>query len=73
MHLALYVAPNGFHFGGWRYPGTKVVDPLALQTYIDIAKTAERGCFDLLFMADKLARKECAIERGLARRVYRKG
>jgi FMN-dependent oxidoreductase (nitrilotriacetate monooxygenase family) len=55
MHLALYVAPNGFHFGGWRHPSAKIADPLALETYVDIAQTAERGLFDVLFLADKLA------------------
>jgi FMN-dependent oxidoreductase (nitrilotriacetate monooxygenase family) len=55
MHIALYLAPNGFHFGGWRHPAAKVVDPLALKTYVDIAQTAERGKLDMVFIADKLA------------------
>lgn len=53
MHLGLFILGTGSHIAGWRYPG-------AVDTFLDIgaiteiARTAERGKFDLLFMGDNL-------------------
>ena len=53
MHLGLFILGTGSHIAGWRYPG-------AIDTFQDIvsigeiARTAERGKFDLLFMGDNL-------------------
>jgi FMN-dependent oxidoreductase (nitrilotriacetate monooxygenase family) len=52
MKLGLFVEGSGHHVAAWRDPD---VDPLGRQSlphFIDIAKTAERGKFDMLFMAD---------------------
>ena len=52
MKLGLFVEGTGHHVAAWRDPG---VDPHGRQTlkqYVDIARLAERGKFDLLFMAD---------------------
>ena len=52
MHLALFFEGVGHHVAAWRDPD---VDPHARQSlahYIDIARTAERAKFDLLFTAD---------------------
>jgi FMN-dependent oxidoreductase (nitrilotriacetate monooxygenase family) len=52
MKLGLFLEGVGHHVAAWRDPGT---DPRARQSlahHIDIARTAERGKFDLLFMAD---------------------
>ncbi|MBS0521731.1 MAG: LLM class flavin-dependent oxidoreductase, partial [Proteobacteria bacterium] len=53
IHLGLFILGTGSHIAGWRYPG-------ALDTFQDlgaiqeIARTAERGKFDLIFMGDNL-------------------
>lgn len=53
MHLGLFILGTGSHIAGWRYPG-------ALDTFqdigsiLEIARTAERGKFDLVFMGDNL-------------------
>lgn len=53
MHLGLFILGTGSHIAGWRYPG-------ALDTFqdigavVEIARTAERGKFDLVFMGDNL-------------------
>jgi alkanesulfonate monooxygenase len=52
MKLGLFFEGIGHHVAAWRDPG---VDPHARQSlphYIEIARTAERGKFDLLFTAD---------------------
>ncbi|WP_424813184.1 LLM class flavin-dependent oxidoreductase [Roseococcus sp. YIM B11640] len=54
MHLGLFVMGTGNHPAGWRLPGAgRSNQDLALLQ--DIARTAERGKFDLLFVADGLA------------------
>jgi FMN-dependent oxidoreductase (nitrilotriacetate monooxygenase family) len=54
MHLGVFVLGTGNHIAGWRYPG-------AAQSFEDlsvvqeIARIAERGKFDLIFLGDNLA------------------
>ena len=54
MHLGVFVLGTGNHIAGWRYPG-------ASQSFEDIgviqeiARIAEQGKFDLLFLGDNLA------------------
>lgn len=53
MHFGLFLLGTGSHIAGWRVPG-------AIDTFEDIAAvrqiaaTAERGLFDLIFMGDNL-------------------
>jgi len=54
MHLGVFVLGTGNHSAGWRYEGATASNcswPV-LQT---IARTAERGKFDLFFISDGLA------------------
>ena len=53
MHLGLFILGTGSHVAGWRYPGAvdSFQDFAAIQ---HIARTAERGKFDLIFMGDNL-------------------
>ncbi len=54
MHLGVFVLGTGNHAAGWRYPGA--VDSFeSLDAIQHIARTAERGLFDLLFLGDGLA------------------
>ncbi|MFC7539369.1 NtaA/DmoA family FMN-dependent monooxygenase [Siccirubricoccus deserti] len=54
IHLGVFVLGTGNHIAGWRYPG-------AAQSFEDlsvvqeIARIAERGKFDLIFLGDNLA------------------
>jgi len=54
MHLGVFVLGTGNHIAGWRMPGAadRFTDLAGIQT---IARTAERGSFDLLFLGDGLA------------------
>jgi FMN-dependent oxidoreductase (nitrilotriacetate monooxygenase family) len=53
MHLGLFLLGTGSHVAGWRYPGAvdSFQDMAAIRR---IGRTAERGCFDLIFMGDNL-------------------
>ena len=53
MHLGLFLLGTGSHIAGWRMPGAvdSFQDIDAIQR---IAATAERACFDLIFMGDNL-------------------
>ncbi|WP_249681536.1 LLM class flavin-dependent oxidoreductase [Roseococcus pinisoli] len=54
MHLGVFVMGTGNHPAGWRLPGAgRSNQDLGLLK--GIARTAERGKFDLLFVADGLA------------------
>ena len=53
MHLGVFVLGTGNHAAGWRYPGA--ADSFqSLPVVQQIARTAERGRFDLLFLGDGL-------------------
>ena len=51
MRLGLFFAPGGHHMAAWRHPSA-YPDGFSFKSYVDMARTAERGCFDLLFVAD---------------------
>ena len=62
MHLGVYVMGTGHHVAGWRLPEAQAGAenfPLIMQ----IAQTAERGKFDLFFLADALTRGRPCIHR----------
>ena len=54
MHLGVFVLGTGNHIAGWRMPGA--YDSFqSLPVVQHIARIAERGLFDLLFLGDGLA------------------
>ena len=52
MKLGLFIRPCGHHIAGWRHPRTQADAGVNFQHFVDMAKTAERGLFDMLFSAD---------------------
>lgn len=60
MHLgAFLIAGNGAHSHAlWRHPRTRLGGFLHAAYYQEIARTLERGRFDLAFFADRLAMSE---------------
>jgi len=52
MKLGLFIAGSGHHSAAWRDPGTDPQAVLTFQHYAEMARVAERACFDLLFTAD---------------------
>ncbi len=55
MKLGALLSPLGFHVAAWRHPGARIDATTDIQHYARIAQTAERGKFDLLFLADSSA------------------
>lgn len=55
MHLvAMVQAPTGQYAENWRHPLSRR-DWLSAEFYLDLARTLERGCFDMMFLPDALA------------------
>lgn len=54
MHLAAYVQGVGAAQGAWRSRRTDAARAMTLDYWTEVARTAEAGCFDVLFMADVL-------------------
>jgi FMN-dependent oxidoreductase (nitrilotriacetate monooxygenase family) len=53
MHLGVFVLGTGNHSSGWRYEGAAASNN-ELSVIQEIARIAERGKFDLLFISDGL-------------------
>jgi len=52
MNLMTGLGSIGGHLGGWRHPRAWSNTSMNLEHHIEVAKIAERGLFDLLFLAD---------------------
>jgi alkanesulfonate monooxygenase len=52
MKLGCFLDGTGHHVAAWRDPDVDAHGRQSLAHYLDIARLAERGKFDLLFMAD---------------------
>jgi len=55
LKLGTLLSPMGFHVAAWRHPGAQIDAATDIRHYARIAQTAERGKFDLLFLADSAA------------------
>jgi FMN-dependent oxidoreductase (nitrilotriacetate monooxygenase family) len=52
MHLSLNLSEFGRHSGAWRHPMSDTSHVPSIDSYVQFARTAERGKFDLVFIAD---------------------
>ena len=55
MSLGLFIRPAGFSVAAWRHPGSQADANVNFGHMVEIARTAERGCFDMIFSADGLS------------------
>ena len=62
MRLGAYYNPTGHHVASWRHPRAQKDASFNIKHYVEIARTAERAKFDLLFLADANATREAAVE-----------
>jgi FMN-dependent oxidoreductase (nitrilotriacetate monooxygenase family) len=53
MHMGVFVLGTGNHIAGWRYEGA-ATSHMQLPVMQEIARIAERGKFDLLFISDSM-------------------
>jgi N-acetyl-S-(2-succino)cysteine monooxygenase len=55
LHFNAFIWPNGYHESAWRVVDDDVRGVLGLSYYSDIARIAERGLMDSIFLADNIA------------------
>jgi N-acetyl-S-(2-succino)cysteine monooxygenase len=55
MKLGAFIHETGQHVAAWRHPGAYAESGTVFAQAADVARTAERGLFDLLFLADSAA------------------
>jgi FMN-dependent oxidoreductase (nitrilotriacetate monooxygenase family) len=67
MHLATLLQPNGHHTAGWRHPDARLGGDYDFEVYRQLAETAERGKFDVLFLADAVGLRERETTEQLSR------
>ena len=55
MNLGMFYWPCGHHLAAWRHPGGVADSGANLPHLIELAQIAERGLFDMFFMADSVS------------------
>ncbi len=55
VKLGLFLAGTGHHVASWRHPNAISNASMNLSYFKEVAQTAEKGLFDLLFLADSLS------------------
>ncbi len=55
LKLGAFLMSSGHHLAAWRYPAAQADGGLSFNHFRQIAQTAERGKFDMIFFADNVA------------------
>src|SRR5690606_39055930 len=55
LKLGAFIMATGHHVSAWRHPDSQADAGLNIDHYKQLAQTAERGKFDLVFVADSPA------------------
>ena len=69
LRLGAFFNPTGHHVASWRHPGAQADAGINFKHYVEIAQTAERDKFDMIFLADNICVREAnmeALRQGLA-------
>jgi alkanesulfonate monooxygenase len=62
MRLGAYFNPTGHHVASWRHPRAQKDAHVNLKHYVEIAQTAERAKFDMIFLADAAVVRNAHID-----------
>ena len=62
MRLGTFLINTGHHVTSWRHPQAQADAGVNIRHYAEIARTAERGKFDMIFFADSLAVREAHMD-----------
>src|SRR5580698_6350752 len=62
MRLGAFFNPTGHHVASWRHPRAQADAGINFRHYLEITRTAERGKFDMVFLADNLGVRQAHIE-----------
>jgi alkanesulfonate monooxygenase len=58
MKLGAFFHPTGNHVAAWLSPDAQIDAGTNFRHYVELAQTAERGKFDLMFLADAVATRD---------------
>ena len=64
LHFTAFIYPAGYHESAWRVVPADPRSVLALPYYVELARIAEPGLLDAMFMADNI------VDRRVPRRVH---
>ncbi|WP_087745527.1 MULTISPECIES: LLM class flavin-dependent oxidoreductase [unclassified Acidovorax] len=67
LRLGAFIMATGHHIAAWRHPGAQADAGINIDHYIALAKTAERGLFDQVFVADSPGIKHTGDEESFSR------
>jgi alkanesulfonate monooxygenase len=62
LRLGAFFNPTGHHVASWRHPQSQADAGINFKHYVEIARTAERGKFDMIFLADNVGVREARME-----------
>jgi FMN-dependent oxidoreductase (nitrilotriacetate monooxygenase family) len=62
MRLGAFFMPTGHHVTSWRHPDAQADAGTNFKHYVEIARTAERGKFDMIFLADSVTTRSGHID-----------
>ncbi|HEV2508442.1 LLM class flavin-dependent oxidoreductase [Bosea sp. (in: a-proteobacteria)] len=54
IKLGAFIHPTGNHVAAWLHPDAQIDAGTNFEHYVEVAQTAERGLFDLMFIADAI-------------------
>jgi len=54
MHINLFIHGRGHHEAAWRHPGASALPLTDIRYFAELARKAEAGLFDSIFLADSL-------------------
>ncbi len=66
MRLGLSIRGMGYHVAAWRHPDQPAAGALDYRQFLAAAQAAERGLFDMVFLADTLSQKAVDLPPGAA-------
>ena len=62
LKLGAFFNPTGHHVASWRHPDAQADAGINFKHYVEIAQTAERAKFDMIFLADGSATRQADME-----------
>jgi len=62
LRLGAFLYPTGHHIAAWRHPDAQADAGSNFAHYVELAQLAERGKFDLIFLADGVGTRGTDIE-----------
>jgi FMN-dependent oxidoreductase (nitrilotriacetate monooxygenase family) len=70
LKLGAFLHPSGHHIAAWRHADANAAAAVDFGHWTELARTAERGKFDMLFLADMSAMRNWPMERSSRVHTY---